>query len=163
MLGRCAVLKPPPGLRLCSRAVIVHSRRHVRMTASAAAGQTDDLDAGVEAVVRGLHSNGTKAVCYVTGGASQVRMYPQLHAQMAGRPGGGADGAACILLHCCTECQLDVSSVPPWHLPPARQAVAWLLGVPGASNTILEVSVPYCRDSLVDILGQVIMSLNHLH
>jgi hypothetical protein len=45
---------------------------------------------------------------------------------------------------------------PPPPAPPARaQAVAWLLGVPGASATVLEVAVPYCRDSLVSILGQV--------
>ncbi|GFH15367.1 uncharacterized protein HaLaN_11583 [Haematococcus lacustris] len=34
------------------------------------------------------------------------------------------------------------------------QAVAWLLTVPGASNTVLEANVPYCRGSLVDLLGQ---------
>ncbi|GBF95522.1 hypothetical protein Rsub_07872 [Raphidocelis subcapitata] len=36
----------------------------------------------------------------------------------------------------------------------ASQAVPWLLGVPGASNTVLEISAPYCRDSLVSILGK---------
>ncbi|KAL6763702.1 hypothetical protein V8C86DRAFT_2488580 [Haematococcus lacustris] len=36
----------------------------------------------------------------------------------------------------------------------AAQAVAWLLTVPGASNTVLEANVPYCRGSLVDLLGQ---------
>lgn len=40
-------------------------------------------------------------------------------------------------------------------MSPAPQAVAWLLGVPGASSTVLEVAVPYCRDSLVGLLGQV--------
>jgi len=45
------------------------------MTTSAVAepGQQGDLDAGLEALVRALHANDTKAVCYVTGGASQVR------------------------------------------------------------------------------------------
>ena len=33
------------------------------------------------------------------------------------------------------------------------QAVAWLLGVPGASRTILEAQVPYAHPSLVDFLG----------
>lgn len=37
----------------------------------------------------------------------------------------------------------------------ASQAVAWLLGVPGASNTVLEVAVPYCRDSMVALLTKV--------
>ena len=37
----------------------------------------------------------------------------------------------------------------------ASQATSWLLSVPGASNTVLEVLVPYSRDSLVDILGEV--------
>lgn len=37
----------------------------------------------------------------------------------------------------------------------APQAAAWLLGVPGASATVLEVAVPYCRDSLVELLGEV--------
>lgn len=35
------------------------------------------------------------------------------------------------------------------------QALSWLLSVPGASNTLLEVSVPYSRDSLVELLGAV--------
>jgi hypothetical protein len=33
------------------------------------------------------------------------------------------------------------------------QAVAWLLGVPGASRTLLEVVVPYGRLSMIDLLG----------
>lgn len=30
-----------------------------------------------------------------------------------------------------------------------------MLSVPGASSTVLEVSVPYSRSSLVELLGQV--------
>ena len=33
------------------------------------------------------------------------------------------------------------------------QAVAWLLGVAGASRTILEVLVPYGRESMITFLG----------
>ena len=33
------------------------------------------------------------------------------------------------------------------------QAIAWLLGVPGASRTMLEVVVPYGRESMLDFLG----------
>ncbi len=34
------------------------------------------------------------------------------------------------------------------------QAVAWLLGVPGASRTVLEVTIPYGRRSMVEFLGR---------
>ncbi len=34
------------------------------------------------------------------------------------------------------------------------QAIAWLLGVPGASRTILEASVPYARLAMVEYLGR---------
>ena len=33
------------------------------------------------------------------------------------------------------------------------QAVAWLLGVAGASRTLLEVVVPYGRLSMIDLVG----------
>ena len=33
------------------------------------------------------------------------------------------------------------------------QGIAWLLGVPGASRTLLEVVVPYGRESMLDFLG----------
>ena len=33
------------------------------------------------------------------------------------------------------------------------QAIAWLLGVPGASRTLLETLVPYGRLSMIDLLG----------
>ncbi|KAF6262762.1 hypothetical protein COO60DRAFT_1635750 [Scenedesmus sp. NREL 46B-D3] len=36
----------------------------------------------------------------------------------------------------------------------ASQGVSWLLCVPGASSTVLEVVVPYSRGSLVQLLGQ---------
>lgn len=35
------------------------------------------------------------------------------------------------------------------------QGVSWLMCVPGASATVLEVVVPYSRGSLVLLLGQV--------
>ena len=35
----------------------------------------------------------------------------------------------------------------------AVQASSWLLSVPGASNTIMEVVTPYARESLVSMLG----------
>eukprot|EP00201_Polytomella_parva_P022866 CAMPEP_0175041908 /NCGR_PEP_ID=MMETSP0052_2-20121109/2217_1 /TAXON_ID=51329 ORGANISM="Polytomella parva, Strain SAG 63-3" /NCGR_SAMPLE_ID=MMETSP0052_2 /ASSEMBLY_ACC=CAM_ASM_000194 /LENGTH=201 /DNA_ID=CAMNT_0016304557 /DNA_START=231 /DNA_END=833 /DNA_ORIENTATION=+ len=34
------------------------------------------------------------------------------------------------------------------------QAISWLLSVPGASNTILEASIPYSRKSFIEILGK---------
>lgn len=34
------------------------------------------------------------------------------------------------------------------------QALAWLLGVPGASKTVLEATVPYSRASMAEYLGQ---------
>ncbi|ONK81744.1 uncharacterized protein A4U43_C01F32440 [Asparagus officinalis] len=37
----------------------------------------------------------------------------------------------------------------------ASQAIAWLMSTPGASNTILEVLVPYSRTSMVQLLGKV--------
>lgn len=42
------------------------------------------------------------------------------------------------------------------------QALAWLLCVPGASNTVLEVMVPYSRGSMIDVLGQVCSSVLHV-
>lgn len=37
----------------------------------------------------------------------------------------------------------------------ASQALGWLAAVPGASNTILEVIVPYSRMSMIQLLGKV--------
>lgn len=37
----------------------------------------------------------------------------------------------------------------------ASQAVGWLMSVPGASNTVLEVVVPYSRMSTIQLLGKV--------
>lgn len=34
------------------------------------------------------------------------------------------------------------------------QAVAWLLSVPGASRTVLDMRIPYSRASLKDVLGK---------
>jgi len=34
------------------------------------------------------------------------------------------------------------------------QAIAWLLSVPGASRTVLDMRVPYSRASLADVLGK---------
>ncbi|KAG0456402.1 hypothetical protein HPP92_024190 [Vanilla planifolia] len=39
----------------------------------------------------------------------------------------------------------------------ASQALGWLMSVPGASNTILEVVVPYSRPSMIQLLGKVPM------
>ena len=36
----------------------------------------------------------------------------------------------------------------------APQAVAWLLSVPGASRTVLDMRIPYSRASLKDVLGK---------
>lgn len=41
--------------------------------------------------------------------------------------------------------------------------MTWLLGVPGASSTVLEAVVPYSRGSLVELLGQVSSATNRLH
>lgn len=37
----------------------------------------------------------------------------------------------------------------------ASQVLGWLLSVPGASNTVLEASVPYSRVSMIQLLGKV--------
>ena len=34
------------------------------------------------------------------------------------------------------------------------QALAWLLGVPNASNTVLEITVPYADAALAELLGR---------
>lgn len=65
-------------------------------------------------------------------------------------------------------CQCDKSSVAPLGFGLLddttcasanplllSQGASWLLGVPGASSTVLEVLVPYSRGSLIDVLGQV--------
>lgn len=41
------------------------------------------------------------------------------------------------------------------HHNECAQAISWLLSVPGASGTVLEASVPYARESLVEVLGKV--------
>ena len=43
------------------------------------------------------------------------------------------------------------------------QAVGWLTSVPGASNTILEAVIPYCRMSLIQLLGKVYAYLLNLN
>ncbi|WOL17583.1 hypothetical protein Cni_G26376 [Canna indica] len=37
----------------------------------------------------------------------------------------------------------------------ASQALGWLMSIPGASNTILEVVVPYSRTSMIQLLGKI--------
>ncbi|KAF5940284.1 hypothetical protein HYC85_021451 [Camellia sinensis] len=37
----------------------------------------------------------------------------------------------------------------------ASQALAWLMSVPGASNTVLESVIPYSRMSMIQLLGKV--------
>jgi hypothetical protein len=44
-----------------------------------------------------------------------------------------------------------------WH-PHSAQALGWLLSVPGASGTVLEVVVPYSRASMAQLLGKVTKS-----
>jgi hypothetical protein len=61
------------------------------------------MEPQLEALIKALHENPTKAVAYVTGGGVNT--------------------------------------------------VSWLLSVPGASNTVLEATVPYARDALMDVLG----------
>jgi hypothetical protein len=96
--------------------------------------------------VRGLHANGTKVVCYVTGGASQVRAWAP------GEPMSMPRRQRRRRWHTHAHRPEHSCSLSPICCP---QAVAWLLGVPGASATMLEVTVPYCRDSLVELLGEV--------
>ena len=44
-----------------------------------------------------------------------------------------------------------------WH-PRSAQALGWLLSVPGASGTVLEIVVPYSRASMAQLLGKVTKS-----
>eukprot|EP00854_Cymbomonas_tetramitiformis_P011577 gene11577-13678_t len=71
--------------------------------AGAASASNPDVSSLEEETIRKLHACPTKAVVYVSGGASQ---------------GAGK-----------------------------------ILSVPGASNTVLEVVVPYARQSMIDLLG----------
>lgn len=41
-----------------------------------------------------------------------------------------------------------------------HQALGWLFSVPGASNTILEVMIPYSRMSSIQLLGKVLKICN---
>uniref|UniRef100_A0A2P2KZX9 Uncharacterized protein n=1 Tax=Rhizophora mucronata TaxID=61149 RepID=A0A2P2KZX9_RHIMU len=37
----------------------------------------------------------------------------------------------------------------------ASQALGWLMSVPGATNTVLEVVLPYSRMSMIQLLGKI--------
>ena len=86
-----------------------------------------ELEGPLLAAIQAIHSTETKAVVYATGGAVQVKSspFPSLH----------------------VPSEL-VQELLTWF----HQALSWLLIVPGASNTILEASVPYSRQSLMEIL-----------
>jgi len=48
--------------------------------------------------------------------------------------------------------------IPTARHPHLAQALGWLLSVPGASSTVLEVVVPYSRASMAQLLGKVTKS-----
>jgi hypothetical protein len=98
------------------------------------------MEAPVSSVVERLHQTPHKAVVYATGGGSQAGPALRLRSIPSGwrRRVTATATAAAVPAH-------------PGRRPP--QALSWLLSVPGASNTVLEASVPYSRGSLIDILG----------
>lgn len=110
--------------------------------------------------MRRVHANECKMVVYVTGGAAEVS---RARARQCMGCAGSEEAkrrrrrrAHARALH-----RARSPLLPPnarrntYALTPSQQALAWLLGVPGASNTVLEASVPYCRGALVGVLGEV--------
>jgi hypothetical protein len=96
---------------------------------------SEQSNAPILDLVARIHATPSKAVVYVTGGAVQVT--------------APLECSKIVLLF-----DLAVHASAPCNLL-SLQALTWLLSVPGASHTVLEACVPYSRDSLVDILGQV--------
>ncbi|TVT99380.1 hypothetical protein EJB05_55268, partial [Eragrostis curvula] len=92
------------------------------------------MESWVRAVVEAIHSSRAQAVLYLAGGASQVASIPASHS---------------LLFH---PKHRPIPTVP--H-PNSPQALGWLLSVPGASGTILEVVVPYSRASMAQLLGKM--------
>ncbi|KAK9064564.1 hypothetical protein SSX86_015946 [Deinandra increscens subsp. villosa] len=94
---------------------------------------TDSL---IRSLVEAIHSAPTQAVLYFSGGASQVSPFNQ--------------NAVVFQIH--THYLLLLLT----HLLSLQiQALGWLASVPGASNTLLEVIVPYSRMSMIQLLGKV--------
>lgn len=144
--------------------------RSAAAAAASATGQASaTMDPEVEELIKAIHGTPAKAVVYATGGAVQVRSTSM---GMAGDPGfgnlAGHKGWRASMVHSTRRVDRNLlvwllqllacahgSDGVKLGLPACMQALSWLLSVPGASNTVLEVSVPYARDSLVDILGKV--------
>jgi len=84
----------------------------------------------IRSVVEAIHSSPFQAVLHLAGGASQVHFS--------------------LLFGCTQSVELNETIVIGRY-----QVVGSLLSVPGASNTVLEVVVPYSKMSLIQLLGKV--------
>lgn len=114
------------------------------------------MDGDVEQLVRSIHASPYKAAVYVTGGAAQVGVVQQ--SPERGTTAPAVTGCACCHRMAPAAASGSVSVSAGRQLPGCTalpQGMSWLLGVPGASSTVLEAVVPYSRGSLVELLGQV--------
>ncbi|KAG5077497.1 hypothetical protein JHK82_056192 [Glycine max] len=84
----------------------------------------------IRSVVEAIHSSPFQAVLHLAGGASQVHFS--------------------LLFGCTQSVELNETIVIGRY-----QVVGSLLSVPGASNTVLEVVVPYSKMSLIQLLGKI--------
>ena len=99
------------------------------------------MESWVRAVVEAIHSSRSQAVIYLAGGASQVS-----------RIRTSTSRAQRVLILPSNR------PIPTVRRPHLAQALGWLLSVPGASSTVLEVVVPYSRASMAQLLGKVTKS-----
>lgn len=128
-LPRLPLRRPAPGARLPPPPGA--GRPQPRPGAPPSALMDDDVRTTVERV----HACPTQAVVYVAGGGAQARPPPPRPPAPPTPPNRPSAARA----------------FPP---PPSpRQALGWLLSVPGASATLLEALVPYSRASMADCLG----------
>jgi len=88
--------------------------------------------------VEAIHSSRSQAVIYLAGGASQVS-----------RIRTSTSRAQRVLILPSNR------PIPTVRRPHLAQALGWLLSVPGASSTVLEVVVPYSRASMAQLLGKM--------
>lgn len=111
--------------------ITLGSRRYAgpSMAAGGAEAGASALGSGVEALVRSLHANDTKAVCYVTGGASQVRRERRTGPGPAGAPRRSGQRPLArrhpLLLQTSAHASAPLWSFKPCPLPPRRSRGCW--------------------------------------
>ena len=114
-------------------------RRSTAPRALATGPAASAMDPEVEMTVEKIHSSRARIVLYMAGGGSQV--------------GRSAPPPPPPLPLCTLRPSSSQSSPPSPPYSPLMQAVSWLLSVPGASRTVLDVRVPYSRTSMAEVLG----------